>query len=67
MLPATPLPEDLRRAAFAALIAAQDGGVSVAASRTRVARAFGLTDDQVREVEREGIDGQWPPLAEPTE
>ena len=27
-----------------------------------MAEQFGLTDDQVRRIEREGLDNEWPPL-----
>ena len=27
-----------------------------------VAERFGVSEQQVREIEREGLDGQWPPL-----
>jgi hypothetical protein len=30
-----------------------------------VAKQFGITSDDVRRIEREGIDSQWPPLADP--
>jgi len=55
-------PEDRRRAVFAALVAAQDGGLGVAASRKQVAAAHGLTPRQVEKIEREGLAAQWPPL-----
>lgn len=60
--PAGPLTVDRRRAAFAALVQAQDAGESVPASRAAVGRRFGLTDAQMRSIEREGMDNGWPPL-----
>ena len=54
--------EDRRREVFAALVAAQDGGLDVAASRKQVAREHGLTAKQVEKIEKEGLDAQWPPL-----
>ena len=54
--------EERRREVFAALVAAQDAGLSVNDSREQVAREQGLSAEQVREIEREGIDAQWPPL-----
>lgn len=51
-----------RRAIFRALLDAQDAGASVAQSRATVAGQFGVSEEQVKEVEREGIDQQWPPL-----
>jgi hypothetical protein len=53
---------DPRREVFAALVAAQDQGMAVGPSREHVAQLFGLTPEEVREVEREGLDHQWPPL-----
>jgi len=53
---------DQRRAVFRALLEAQDAGSSVPESRADVARRFGVTEEQVKEIEREGIDQQWPPL-----
>lgn len=60
--PAETITVDRRRAAFRALVEDQDAGVSVAASRTDVARRFALTEDEVRAIEQEGIEAQWPPL-----
>jgi hypothetical protein len=34
----------------------------VARSRTLVAERFGVSAQQVRDIEREGLAGQWPPL-----
>ncbi|QJW92832.1 hypothetical protein [Frigoriglobus tundricola] len=51
-----------RQIIFKALVEAQDGGLSVTASRTAVARQFSVTEDQVKQIEREGSDNQWPPL-----
>ena len=47
---------------FLALVEAQDGQMSVAQSRTAVADRFGVSQQQVRQIEREGLDGNWPPL-----
>ncbi len=52
-----------RMEAFLALVEAQDGEMTVAQSRKAVAERFGVTEQQVREIEREGLDGNWPPLA----
>jgi hypothetical protein len=51
-----------RLAAFQMLVEAQDGQMSVAQSRKAVAERFGVTEEQVRQLEREGLDGNWPPL-----
>jgi hypothetical protein len=54
--------EEARRAAFRALVASQDAGDTVRSSRELVARRFGLREEQVRSIEREGIENNWPPL-----
>ena len=55
--------DETRRAAFLALVTARDEGNTVKSSRELVARRFGLREDHVRAIEREGIDNRWPPLA----
>jgi hypothetical protein len=57
------LSEERRREIFAALVAAQDRGVPVAESRREVAEQFSVTADAMSQIEREGMDNQWPPLA----
>jgi len=57
-----PLAEADRMAMFQALVEAQDLGMTVAQSRQAVAERFGVSEQQVRQVEREGLDGGWPPL-----
>jgi hypothetical protein len=54
--------EDRRKEVFAALVEAQDQAMSVAQSRKLVAERFQLTEADVRQIEREGMDQQWPPL-----
>ncbi|MFO0966212.1 MAG: hypothetical protein U0793_11600 [Gemmataceae bacterium] len=61
MIDASQLPETKRRQIFEALVLAQDR-VSVAQSRNEMSRAFGVTEGQVRQIEREGLDHGWPPL-----
>ena len=56
------LSEDERRAAFRALVEAQDAGRGVVLSRKEVAERFGITDREVRRIEQEGLDAGWPPL-----
>ena len=56
------LPEDRRKEIFLALVEAQDGAVGVGESRQQVVERFGVTERQVRSIEREGLDRQWPPL-----
>jgi len=56
------LSEDRRKEIFLAVVDAQDHEMDVAQSRTLVAQRFGVTESQVRQIEQEGIELQWPPL-----
>jgi hypothetical protein len=56
------LAEDQRKEIFVALVDAQDHEMTVAQSRQFIAERFGVTEDQVRQIEREGLDRLWPPL-----
>jgi hypothetical protein len=58
------LTDEQRRAVFADLVAAQDEGLAVVASREKVAEQHGLTPAQVQAIEREGLDAGWPPFGE---
>ena len=60
--PAKRIEERLRREVFRALVEAQDGGSSVLQSRADVARHFRIPPHEVRRIEGEGIDKNWPPL-----
>jgi hypothetical protein len=51
-----------RMEVFAALVEAQDSNMAVAQSRKAVAERFGLTEKQVRWIEEEGLEGEWPPI-----
>ena len=55
-------PEPLRKEIFQALVDAQDQEMTVSQSRKFIAERFGVSEHQIREIEREGIDQQWPPL-----
>ena len=55
-------PEERRKEIFAALVDAQDRGLSVHASKQEVLARFGVTWDMVQRIEREGMDNDWPPL-----
>jgi hypothetical protein len=61
-LPDSALPVDSRQTIFRALVEAQDGGLTVVASRAEVARRFSVSEDEVKDIEREGLANQWPPL-----
>ena len=54
--------ESLRKEIFLALVNAQDQAMSVLQSRHVVAKQFRVSDDQVRKIEQEGLDNDWPPL-----
>jgi hypothetical protein len=56
------LPEARRKEIFLALVETQDQDVGVARSRKLVAAQFGLSEDQVKRIEQEGLDHEWPPL-----
>lgn len=56
------LSEASRQEIFLALVDAQDHDLSVSQSRTLVAERFGVSENQVRQIEREGLERQWPPL-----
>jgi hypothetical protein len=56
------LTDEFRREVFLALVTAQDGGTPVVQSRLAVAADFGLSEPDVRRIEREGIEAGWPPL-----
>ncbi len=57
------LPVDQRQAIFLALVESQDGGMNVATSRAEIAKRFSVSEGLVKEIEREGLAQQWPPLA----
>jgi hypothetical protein len=56
------LPEERRKEIFAALVDAQDQRMNVAASRKLIAERFGASEAQIREIEGEGVEREWPPL-----
>lgn len=56
------LAELVRKEIFLALVEAQDHEMSVAQSRKLIAEKFGVSDTQLRQIEREGLDKEWPPL-----
>jgi hypothetical protein len=58
------LTEDQRREIFANLVELQDNGATVADSLHEIVMQFELKPSQVKAIEREGIDNDWPPLDE---
>jgi DNA invertase Pin-like site-specific DNA recombinase len=58
-----PLSEEERKQIFLTLVQAQDQA-GVVQSRKEIVKQFGISDRQVRKIEQEGIDKDWPPLGE---
>ncbi len=55
-----------RKEIFRALVDTQDQNLmSVADSRQSVIRQYKISDIQLRQIEEEGSDKDWPPLNEP--
>jgi len=44
------------------MFGAQDHDMDVIQSRQHVAARYGVSLEQVRHIEREGLDNGWPPL-----
>jgi hypothetical protein len=54
-----------RKEIFLSLVTAQDrGDLSVPQSRQEVTKQFEITDAQLRQIEEEGLEKEWPPLDE---
>ena len=54
--------EDRRKEIFQQLVDSQDQKMSVQESRKLIAERFSISDDVVRQIDREGLDHGWPPL-----
>jgi hypothetical protein len=64
-MPAKRLTLQQRREIFHALVSTQDLGLmSVPQSRQHVAQQFDITEAQLRQIEDEGLEKEWPPLNE---
>jgi hypothetical protein len=57
-----PIGEHRRKEIFRAIVDAQDRKMAVDESRTLAMQRFGVGESQIRLIEREGMDGNWPPL-----
>jgi hypothetical protein len=57
--------EEGRRAVFRLLVLGQDMGMTVAESRQMCCDRFSITEEEVRQIEREGVKDTWPPLCGP--
>jgi hypothetical protein len=51
-----------RKEVFLALVEAQDNKMTVPQSLKATAERFLLSEQQVRQIEQEGLTGEWPPL-----
>lgn len=60
--PEAPLPEEQRKEIFLAIVDAQDHDMSVVQSRKLIAEKFGISERQLRQIEKDGMENQWPPL-----
>jgi hypothetical protein len=60
--PSNDLSADRRKEIFRALVEAQDQEMSVSQSRKLIAERFNVSEMEVRKIEREGLEGRWPPL-----
>jgi hypothetical protein len=56
------LEEQNRREIFLALVQLQDSGFAAELSRTEIAVRFSIEVSEVKKIEREGIENEWPPL-----
>ena len=53
---------------FFTLVTTQDTGMlTVSQSREKVSREFEISDAQLRQIEEEGLEKEWPPLNEATQ
>ncbi len=54
-----------RKDIFSALVAAQDTGeMTIRQSVEKIAKDFEITEAQLRQIEEEGVEKEWPPLDE---
>jgi hypothetical protein len=56
--------ESLAKEAFLRLVELQDEGIAVTPSRQLIAKRFGLTEEQVKQIEKAGLVGKWPPFTD---
>ena len=54
-----------RQEIFHALVATQDAGLmTVGQSLQHIQKQYDITEDQLKQIQEEGIDKEWPPLDE---
>ncbi len=64
-MPSKRLTMDQRKEIFHALVATQDSERNVRKSYEVITEKFAITAAQLRQIEDEGVDKEWPPLNEP--
>jgi hypothetical protein len=57
-----PFSKSRRKEIFRALVDTQDHQISVLQSRAIIAKRFRVDTRQLKSIEQEGIDNDWPPL-----
>ncbi len=63
-MPAKRLTIQQRKDIFHKLVATQDNVHNVRKSYEMVTEEFEITENQLRQIEDEGLDKEWPPLTE---
>ena len=58
------LTKQQKRDIFRELVSVQDSGNPVRRSRELMMEKFEISDSQLKEIEDEGLEEQWPPLNE---
>jgi hypothetical protein len=57
-----------RREIFHSLVTTQDlGMMTVAQSREHISKQFDISDSQLKQIEDEGLENEWPPLNQAVE
>jgi hypothetical protein len=56
------LPVERRMEIFYAVVEAQDRALGTVRARQLVSRQFGVSENDVRPIEDEGLQQEWPPL-----
>jgi len=64
-MPTKRLTMEQRKEIFHALVATQDAEHNVRKSYDMVTERYAITAAQLRQIEDEGVDKEWPPLNEP--
>jgi hypothetical protein len=59
------LSTDEKKEIFSHLVATQDSVHNVRKSYEVVTEHFSISEDQLKAIEQEGLDNEWPPLSEP--